>query len=42
MLNSSDSLGLKGVLNPNFRPISFELKKKKYFKINFNLDLRVM
>jgi len=33
---------VKGVLNPNFRLISFELNKNKFFKINFNLGFRVL
>jgi len=31
---------LKGVLNPNFRPFSIELKKIRFFKINFYLGFR--
>jgi len=35
---------IKGILNLNFRPFSFELKKKKirFFEINFNLGFRVL
>jgi len=33
---------LKGVLNPNFRPVSFELKKYRFFEINFDLGFRVL
>jgi len=28
---SKMTFGIKGVLNPNFQPFSFELKKKKIF-----------
>jgi len=31
---------LKGVLNPNFQTFRFELKKKKIFKINFDLGFK--
>jgi len=34
--------GIKGVLNPNFRPFSFELKKIRFFEVNFDLDFRVL
>jgi len=30
------------VLNPNFRPFSFELKKIRFFKINFDFGFRVL
>jgi len=34
---------IKGVLNPNFRPISFKLKKKiRFFEMNFDLGFRVL
>jgi len=33
---------VKRVLNPNFRPFSFELKKIRFFEINFGLGFRVM
>jgi len=33
---------IKGVLNLNFRPFSFELKKKRFLKINFDLGFRVL
>jgi len=33
---------IKGVLNPNFRPISFELKKIRLLEINFDLGFRVL
>jgi len=34
---------LKGVLNPIFRPFSFELNKKnRFFKMNFDLGFRVL
>jgi len=33
---------VKGVLNPNIRPFSFELNKNIYFKINFDLGFRVL
>jgi len=32
----------KGVLDPNFRPFSFELKKIKLFKISFELGFKVL
>jgi len=32
----------KGVLNPNFRPFSFKLKKLRFFEINFDLGFRVL
>jgi len=32
----------KGVLNPNFLPFSFELKKNRFFEINFDLGFRVL
>jgi len=35
-------LCIKGVLNPNFRPCSFELKKVRFFKMNFDLGFRVL
>jgi len=35
-------LVFKGVLNPNFRPFSFELQKNRFFKINFYLGFRVL
>jgi len=28
---------LKGMLDSNFRPITFELNKNRFFKINFDL-----
>jgi len=31
---------LKGVLNPNFWPFSFEMRKIRYFKINFELGCK--
>jgi len=31
---------LKGVLNLNFRPFSFELNKNRFFKMNFELGFR--
>jgi len=33
---------VKGILNPNFRPFSFELKKKRFFKMNFDLGFKVL
>jgi len=33
---------VKGILNPNFRPFSFELKKIRFFEINFALGFRVL
>jgi len=36
------NLAVKGVLNPNFRPFNFELKKKKIFKMNFDLSFKVL
>jgi len=33
---------LKGILNPNFRPFSFELNKNRFFKMNFDLVFRVL
>jgi len=35
-------LKLKGVLNPNFRPFNFELKKNGFFGINFDLGFKVL
>jgi len=35
-INFADAVQLKGVLNPNFQPFSFELKKK-----DFDLGFRV-
>jgi len=32
----------KGVFNPNFRPFSFELKKLRFFEINFELGFKVL
>jgi len=34
--------GIKGVLNPKFRPFSFELKKIRFFEINLDLCFRVL
>jgi len=39
---NTDELAIKGVLNPNFRPFSFELKKIGLFEINFDLGFRVL
>jgi len=36
------SFFLKGVLNPNFQTFSFELKKIRFSKINFDLGFRVL
>jgi len=33
---------LKGVLNPNFRLFSLELKKIRFFKVYFDLGFRVL
>jgi len=35
-------IALKEVLNPNFRPFSFKLKKNFFFEINFELGFRVL
>jgi len=35
-------LMFKGVLNFNFRPFSFELRKIRFFVINFDLGFRVL
>jgi len=32
----------KGVLNPNFRPFSYELKKIRLFEMNYDLGFRVL
>jgi len=32
---------LKGGLNPNFQPFSFELRKNRFFEMNFDLGFRV-
>jgi len=38
-----DVMIIKGVLNPNFLPFSFELNKKnRFFEINFDLGFRVL
>jgi len=31
---------LKGVLNPNFRPCSFEFNKNRLFKMKFDLSFK--
>jgi len=41
-LNMSISSSVKGVLNPNFLPFSFELKKLRFFEINFELGSRFL
>jgi len=33
--NDVESKFIKGVLNPNFQPSTFKLKKERFFKINF-------
>jgi len=33
---------IKGVLNPNFQTFRFELKKIRFFEINFDLGFRVL
>jgi len=40
--NSNPNNNLKGVLNPNYRPFSFKMKKFRFFTINFNLGFRVL
>jgi len=35
-------LKLKGVLNPNFQPFSFKLKKIRFFELNFDLGFSVL
>jgi len=41
-LKNGLKFGLKRVLNSNFRPFSFELKKIRFFEINFDLGFRVL
>jgi len=41
-LKDLKNCGHKGVLKPNFRPFSSELKKIRLFKINFDLGFRVL
>jgi len=42
LIINSRPVYIKEVLNSNFRPFSLELKKIRFFKINFDLGFRVL